>query len=40
MKDFMADVTEKLEALEFQLRQDTTRAIHDAQAMSQRKRKP
>lgn len=33
MKEMLGSVTEKLEKLEFDLRQDTTRAIHDAQVL-------
>lgn len=33
LKEHAVGVTDALEKLEFQLRQDTTRAIHDAQAM-------
>jgi len=39
LKETVANVTEKLEALEYQLRQDTTRAIHDAAAMRARPKK-
>ena len=39
-KELIADLHEKLEKLEFSVRQDTTRAIHDAQSMQQTTRKP
>lgn len=39
LKDHATSVTESLERLEFQLRQDTTRAIHDAQTLTTSRRK-
>jgi septation ring formation regulator EzrA len=39
LKEAMVAVTEKIEKLEFDIRQDTTRAIHDAAAMQRAKKK-
>lgn len=39
MKEMLTNVTEKLEKMEYELRQDTTRAIHDAQVMMQQAKK-
>jgi chromosome segregation ATPase len=39
LKETVVQVTEKLEKLEFDIRQDTTRAIHDAAAMRARTKK-
>ncbi len=38
LKDHAAGVTDSLEKMEFQLRQDTTRAIHDAQTFTSRRK--
>jgi chromosome segregation ATPase len=37
LKEVLGDVTVKLEKLEYDLRQDTTRAIHDAQVIANQK---
>lgn len=39
MKEMLGNVTEKLEKLEYDLRQDTTRAIHDAQVLRSTKKR-
>lgn len=37
VKEVLGSVTTKLESMEYELRQDTTRAIHDAQILSKQK---
>ena len=37
VKEVLGSVTTKLESMEYELRQDTTRAIHDAQVLSKQK---
>jgi len=37
VKEVLGSVTAKLETMEYELRQDTTRAIHDAQILSKQK---